>query len=149
MPTALLGLYGVSADPASVLMFRFFGAALVQLGLVLYLIRDVGDLRTKRGVVIGSFIGSVAGLVVALTGQFCYTRWDTSSVVVVPLESVARLERSIGRRSNAGRGAMLGALIGGGFGLFLGIAASTDNSGWWEVGPEEIAAATAVAGVRF
>lgn len=34
------------------------------------LIRDVGDPRTQRGVVIGSFIGSVAGLVVALTGQF-------------------------------------------------------------------------------
>jgi hypothetical protein len=60
----------VAVDPGIVLMARFFGAALVQLGTVLYLIRDVGDLRTQRGVVIGSFLGSVAGLVVALTGQF-------------------------------------------------------------------------------
>lgn len=66
----MLGLYEVSADPTVVLMSRFFGAALVQLGLVLYLLRDAGDPRTQRGVVIGSFIGSVAGLVVALTGQF-------------------------------------------------------------------------------
>jgi hypothetical protein len=70
LPRPMLALYGVAADPTIVLMSRFFGAALVQLGLVLYLIRDVGDPRTQRGVVIGSFIGSLAGLVVALTGQF-------------------------------------------------------------------------------
>jgi membrane-bound ClpP family serine protease len=69
-PRAMLPLYGIAVDPGIVLMARFFGAALVQLGMVLYLIRDVGDLRTQRGVVIGSFLGSVAGLVVALTGQF-------------------------------------------------------------------------------
>jgi hypothetical protein len=69
-PRIVLPLYGVAVDPGIVLMARFFGAALVQLGTVLYLIRDVGDLRTQRGVVIGSFLGSLAGLVVALTGQF-------------------------------------------------------------------------------
>ena len=69
-PRAMLPLYGVAVEPGIVLMSRFFGAALVQLGVVLYLIRDVGDLRTQRGVVIGSFLGSLAGLVVALTGQF-------------------------------------------------------------------------------
>jgi len=70
VPRPMLTFYGVPPDPSVVLMARFFGTALVQLGLVLYLIRDVGDPRTQRGVVIGSFIGSVAGLVVALTGQF-------------------------------------------------------------------------------
>jgi len=70
VPRPMLTLYGLPTDPSIVMMSRFFGAALVQLGLVLYLIRDVGDLRAQRGVVIGSFIGSVAGLVVALTGQF-------------------------------------------------------------------------------
>lgn len=69
-PRPLLSLYGVAADPTAVLMSRFFGAALVQLGLILYLIRDVPDLRTQRGVVLGSFLGSLAGLVVALTAQF-------------------------------------------------------------------------------
>ncbi|HET6796121.1 MAG TPA: hypothetical protein VFH40_03090 [Gemmatimonadales bacterium] len=69
-PRLLLQLYGVADDPSVVLMARFFGAALIQLGLVFYLIRDVGDLRTQRGVVIGSFLGSLAGLVVALTGRF-------------------------------------------------------------------------------
>jgi hypothetical protein len=71
-PRPVLSLYGVAADPTVVLMSRFFGAALVQIGLILYLIRDVSDPGTQRGVVIGSFLGSLAGLVVALTGQF----WD-------------------------------------------------------------------------
>ena len=66
----MLTLYGVAAEPSVVLLARFFGAALVQVGLVFYLIRDVGDPKTQRGVIIGSFLGSVAGLVVALTGQF-------------------------------------------------------------------------------
>lgn len=69
-PRQVLSLYGVTGDPPVVLMSRFFGATLVQVGLILYLIRDVGDLRTQRGVVLGSFLGSLAGLVVALTAQF-------------------------------------------------------------------------------
>ena len=69
-PRPMLTLYGVPTDPSIVLMARFFGTALVQVGLVYFLIRDVGDPKTQRGVVIGSFIGSVCGLVVALTGQF-------------------------------------------------------------------------------
>jgi hypothetical protein len=69
-PQAMLRLYGIAPDPAIALMSRFFAAALLQIGAVLYLIRDVGDPRTQRGVVLGSFLGSLAGLVVALTGQF-------------------------------------------------------------------------------
>jgi hypothetical protein len=86
-PRPMLSLYGVVTDPSIVLIARFFGAALVQLGLVLYLIRDVGDPRTQRGVVIGSFIGSVAGLVVALTGQFwgLTNQFGWSTVVIYGL----------------------------------------------------------------
>ena len=69
-PAKVLSLYGLAVEPAVVLMARFFGAALLQLGLVLYLIRDVSDPVTRRGVVIGSFLGSLAGFVVSLTAQF-------------------------------------------------------------------------------
>src|SRR3954452_17345242 len=69
-PQAMLRLYGVAPDPAITMMARFFAATLLQIGLVLYLIRDVGDPRTQRGVVLGSFLGSLAGFVVALTAQF-------------------------------------------------------------------------------
>ena len=91
--------------------------------------------------------GSHRGRLVSLDGDSLrYTRSDTARVTALPLASVVRLERSVGKRSAAGRGALIGGLIGGGFGLFLGIAASTDNSGWWEVGAEDIAAVTAIVG---
>jgi hypothetical protein len=69
-PVRVLAMYGVAAEPTAVLMARFFGSALVQLGLVFYLIRDVSNPTTRRGVVIGSFLGSLAGFVVSLTAQF-------------------------------------------------------------------------------
>ena len=69
-PANVLSMYGVAAEPTVVLMARFFGSALVQLGLVFYLIRDVSDPTTRRGVVLGSFLGSLAGFVVSLTAQF-------------------------------------------------------------------------------
>ena len=69
-PARVLAMYGVAAEPTAVLMARFFGSALVQLGLVFYLIRDVSDPTTRRGVVLGSFLGSLAGFVVSLTAQF-------------------------------------------------------------------------------
>jgi hypothetical protein len=69
-PVRVLSLYGIAAENTVILMARFFGAALLQLGLVLYMIRDVSDPVTRRGVVLGSFLGSLAGFVVALTAQF-------------------------------------------------------------------------------
>jgi hypothetical protein len=68
VPAALLPLYGVSTDGATVLMGRFFGAALAQLGLVLYLLRDVRDGLALRGLALAGVIGSVFGAVVALMG---------------------------------------------------------------------------------
>jgi hypothetical protein len=61
VPGPLLAGYGVTADPAAILMARFFGAALVQLGLVLYLTRDVADPAGQRGIVLGSFLAPPPG----------------------------------------------------------------------------------------
>jgi hypothetical protein len=69
-PVRVLMLYGIAPEATVILMARFFGAALLQLGLVLFMIRDVSDPVTRRGVVLGSFLGSLAGFVVALTAQF-------------------------------------------------------------------------------
>ena len=68
---------------------------------------------------------------------------DTSGVVAIPTASVTRFERSRGRRSNAGRGALLGGVIGGAMGLIGGLGAEADNSDWGiEIGAEGIALAT-------
>ncbi len=69
-PRPMLALYGVAADPPIVLVSG--SSARPWSSSVWFCISFVtsATCRTQRGVVIGSFLGSVAGLVVALTGQF-------------------------------------------------------------------------------
>jgi hypothetical protein len=62
--------------------------------------------------------------------------------VAVSTASVVRLEQSHGRRTRSGHGAAVGALVGGGAGLLLGLIASGENDSWFEIGPGEIAAAS-------
>ncbi len=69
VPGTVLPLYGIDPDPATVLMSRFFGVALVQLGAALYLIREVREPDARRALVLAGVIGSAAGLAVALMGQ--------------------------------------------------------------------------------
>lgn len=56
------------------------------------------------------------------------------------------MEVSQGRKSNAGRGALIGGGVVGGLGLVLGVAcaATTDESDWVGCGANEVVAITAV-----
>ena len=47
-PATVLSMYGVSTDPSTILLSRFFGAALVHLGLAVYFLREVREPRTVR-----------------------------------------------------------------------------------------------------
>lgn len=72
---------------------------------------------------------------------------DTSGVVAIPTGSVTRFERSRGRRSNAGPGALIGGLTLGAAGLIIGIGAAADNSSWGlDVGVEDVALVTLITG---
>lgn len=69
VPATVLPVYGIQPDPATALMSRFFGAALVHLGAALYLVRGVREVGIQRGLVLAGVVGSAAGLAVALMGQ--------------------------------------------------------------------------------
>lgn len=69
VPGAVLPLYGIEPAPATSLMSRFFGVALVNLGLAVYLLRDVREPVARRGLVLAGAVGSAAGLAVATMGQ--------------------------------------------------------------------------------
>jgi len=69
VPGMLLPLYGLQSDPDTVIMSRFFGVALVNLGAAIYLVREVQEPSAQRGLVVAGVLGSVAGLGVALAGQ--------------------------------------------------------------------------------
>ncbi len=90
---------------------------------------------------------SLVGTLVSADADSLRFTTDTGGVVAVPVASVSRLERSRGRRSNAGRGALTFGLIGGAAGLVLGIAAAADNTGWGiDFGPEAVVGATVLMG---
>lgn len=67
-PAAVLQVYGVSADRSTVMMSRFFGVALVQLGLTVYLLRETRDATTIRSIALPGTAGSLCGALVAVMG---------------------------------------------------------------------------------
>jgi hypothetical protein len=69
VPGIVLPIYGLDPAPATVLMSRFFGAALVQLGTTLYLVREVHQPDARRALALAGIVGSAAGMAVALMGQ--------------------------------------------------------------------------------
>jgi len=68
LPAAVLPVYAVQPDAPTVLMSRFFGVALVQLGLVLILSREVRDAVAVRALALAGVLGSICGVLVALIG---------------------------------------------------------------------------------
>jgi hypothetical protein len=67
-PGMVLPLYAIQADAPTVLMSRFFGVALLHLGLLLWFIRDVRDAGALRALGLAGVIGSAVGVAVALLG---------------------------------------------------------------------------------
>jgi FtsH-binding integral membrane protein len=68
VPGTVLPMYGAPADAATVLMSRFFGVALLQVGLMLYLLRETRDATTQRSMALAGVVGSVVGVLVSLMG---------------------------------------------------------------------------------
>jgi len=73
MPALVLSVYGVAGDVPVALMGRFFGVALLQVGVTLWLLKDTREAATQRGLAIGGALGAVAGIVVALMGTLAGT----------------------------------------------------------------------------
>ena len=86
-----------------------------------------------------------AGAAIPVTGTIAYRAPDgvavlraPSDTAYVPLAAITRVDVSTGRRSNAGRGAKVGGLIGVGLGALLGMAAMAEDDGYFDYGAEAI-----------
>ena len=69
VPAEVLAQYGVAADAPTILMSRYFGAALIQIGLLVWLARHIIDSLARGAIVLSGLIGAVIGFLVALNGQ--------------------------------------------------------------------------------
>lgn len=97
VPAAVLPLYGVPTDVATILMARFFGVALLNAGLVVYLLRDVREPSSQRALALAGVVGSVAGAAVALTavlgGMVNALGWSTVAIYTLLLLGYANCLR--------------------------------------------------------
>ena len=78
-PGVLLPNYGIAPSPGTLLGFRFFGAALLTFGLILWFVRQSHDWIAIRAVLIGASVGNIVGIVVStwatLTGVMNGSGW--------------------------------------------------------------------------
>ena len=73
-------------------------------------------------------------------------QWRDQPQAKIPVASVDRIDISRGKKSNVGKGAITGGLIGAGIGLVIGIGAAAEDGGFFDFGPEVVPAAVLAVG---
>ena len=61
VPPTVMPIYGFPQGPAEILLGRYFGAALVAIGLFTWLAREITDTKTHRTTVISLLISDIIG----------------------------------------------------------------------------------------
>jgi hypothetical protein len=67
VPEMSLRMYGVPADPHNVMQGRYFGSALLALGLLWFLARDTQDPTAIRAILVAALVGNLAGGVISVS----------------------------------------------------------------------------------
>jgi len=70
VPKLALTQFGVETRVPELLVARFFGSAMLTIGLLLWFAKDVTEEGSQRGMGIALLVGSVAGLIVTIMGMF-------------------------------------------------------------------------------
>ena len=70
MPGQILLIYGVEPDAALRLIGQFFGAALLSLAILAWLVKNLSDSEARRAIILALFVGEAIGFIFALIGQF-------------------------------------------------------------------------------
>ena len=66
IPATILSWHGITPDPYVILMGRFFGVALLGIGLVTWFARDAEDSKTRDAITDGLAISFIAGFALSL-----------------------------------------------------------------------------------
>ena len=67
-PGRILDQFGVDEYAATKLISRFFGTAMLGLGLLLWFAKDVTDANLQKGMAIALLVGAAAGLLTTVLG---------------------------------------------------------------------------------
>ena len=69
IPAKVLSIYGVTQGPAESLMGQYFGVALIAIGLLAWLARDVTDSKAQHAIILAMLISNVIGVIVSVLGH--------------------------------------------------------------------------------
>ena len=69
IPAQVLSLYGIESNASLDYMGQLFGAALIGIGFISWLVRNTSDSESRQAIVLSFFIADGVGFVVALVGQ--------------------------------------------------------------------------------
>ena len=87
VPNTVMGLHGLPAGDAQALMARYFGTALLGLGLIAWFVRDVAHPPLKNGITISLFLSSLIGfglsIQATLAGQMNALGWLPTAVYLL------------------------------------------------------------------
>jgi len=87
VPNTVMGLHGLPAGETQALLARYFGVALIGLGLVAWFVRDITDPPMKDGITLSLFLSSLVGFVLSLqatlSGQMNAVGWLPTAVYLL------------------------------------------------------------------
>ncbi len=66
IPAVVWSIYGVTLDPAGIIMTRFFGACLLGIGLICWVTRNA-EFNTLKGITFSLCIADTIGFIIALS----------------------------------------------------------------------------------
>ncbi|MEJ6022798.1 hypothetical protein [Ramlibacter sp. PS4R-6] len=85
LPDLSLRNYGVPTDPFNLMQARYFGSALLAVGLITFLARETQDAVAVRALLLGNLVGDAAGGIVTLMALGMMNAMAWSSVVIYAL----------------------------------------------------------------
>jgi len=68
IPAVVWSIYGLTLEPAEIMMTRFFGACLSGIGLICWITRKA-DFNTLKGIILSLCIADTVGFIIALAAQ--------------------------------------------------------------------------------
>jgi len=93
VPATIMTIHGISSDPSTLLMARYFGVGLLGIGLVTWLARDSDKSQAQDAITLGFLISYVVGFIVSLqatlTGQMNAVGWLPVVIYLVLIASLS------------------------------------------------------------
>ena len=83
IPTQLLANYGVSLAPMGLVIYQFWGVALIGIGMFCWFVRDINELALQRKFAIVLFITNGLSSIIAVRGQYAGANSSGWSTVVL------------------------------------------------------------------